>query len=113
MEEQIIRKYDNTPSIDLLRCYEPGNEQFQQLKKVRFGQPLKKVHVKTELHLEAFDGSTDLGSLKFDVVTMLHVHYYWTSSQERKDVMENVFKHLNPGGIVFILMLEKVSISCP
>ena len=49
-----------------------------------------------------------LGDEKYDIITMFHVHYYWTTPKERMAVMENVLEHLNPRhGMLFILILDQ------
>ena len=57
-------------------------------------------------HNEAFGPNTKLTE-SYDVITMFHVHYYWTE-KERSAVMDKVFRHLNPGGMLLILILDKV-----
>ena len=55
MEEKIIKSIPDI-NIDLLECYEPGNEQFNHLKNVDFGLQNKPI-----IHHEVFDESTILG----------------------------------------------------
>ena len=57
MEKRILQSLPNM-KIDRMECYEPGNEQFKNLKQVDFG-----LVNKTILHNEAFDESTELGNI--------------------------------------------------
>jgi hypothetical protein len=99
---QMIRESNLNIFIDVLECFEPGNVQFQQLQKINFSTEQVPI-----LHNEPFQALTDLESKKYDVITMFHVHYYWTSPKERIQVMKKLFHHLSPGGLLFILILEK------
>ena len=55
MEEKIIKSIPDI-NIDLLECYEPGNEQFNHLKDVDFGLQNKPI-----IHHKVFDENTILG----------------------------------------------------
>ena len=44
----------------------------------------------------------------YDVITMFHVHYYWTTPNKRIEVMKKLMNHLNPKqGMLFILILDQ------
>ena len=103
MEDEIIRKISkhSALAIESLDCYEPGSEQYNHLRSHDFGLPSSQV-----FH-EAFMPDTNLRLPKYDLITMFHVHYYWTTQDLRREITQKVFQHLNPGGVVFILMLEE------
>jgi SAM-dependent methyltransferase len=90
--------------VESLECYKPGNVQFKHLQEVKFDD----LQTPPMLRNEALLPSTDLGQAnQYDVITMFHVHYYWTTPDERIQIMSKLFDHLSPGGILFILILEK------
>lgn len=99
MEENILNQLDT--DIELLECLEPGNEQFEQLKHVQFKAD------QVNFHHQEFNEETSEINDKFDVITMFHVHYYWTTPEQREKVMQKLFQdHLNPKGLLFILLLN-------
>ena len=89
--------------VDVLELYEPGNDQYLHLQNVDFGK-----NINVRIHNEAFGTSTNLPEERYDIITMFHVHYYWITTKERSAVMDKIFQHLKPGGILYILMLERV-----
>lgn len=99
--EQKIMKNISKP-IQSLTCFEPGQEQFKSLENVNF----KGVKNPTFVNLP-FDENSDLKSEKFDIITMFHVHYYWTKPEKRKIVMQKILQHLEPNGIIIVLILDK------
>ena len=49
-----------------------------------------------------------LGDMKYDIITMFHVHYYWITQDQRIKVMRKLMNHLNPKhGMLFILILDE------
>lgn len=104
MEDEIIEMLskDSKLSIESLDCYEPGNEQFNHLRNHAFG-----ISNQANVFHEAVLPSTQFRLPKYDLITMFHVHYYWTTKHLRQEISQKVFQHLNPGGVVFILMLEE------
>ena len=105
MEDEIIKmvsKHKPNFTLESLECYEPGGEQYTHLKNHHFGPEIKVNAVQ-----EAFMPSTVTRQPSYDLITMFHVHYYWTTPELRQSVMKKVFSLLNPGGVVFILMLEE------
>ena len=57
MEKKILESLPDM-KIDRMECYEPGNEQFKNLKQLEFG-----LVNKTILYNEAFDENTELGNI--------------------------------------------------
>ena len=102
MEETILKQLPDL-TIQQMVCYEPGEEQFKHLSKINFG--LKKESVLH--HHEAFTEKSDLNGTKFDVITMFHVHYYWTDLEQRKLVMQHLFNHLIKDGLLIVLILNE------
>ena len=105
MEDEIIKLVSEESTeitLGYLECYEPGVEQYNHLKTHQFGK-----NIQSTVFQEAFMPSTVTRQAGYDLITMFHVHYYWTTAELRQSVMSKVFKLLNPGGVVFILMLEE------
>ena len=105
MEDEIIKlmSEQNTEyTLGHLECYEPGGEQYNHLKTHQFG-----TNIQSKVFQEAFMPSTVTRQDGYDLITMFHVHYYWTTAELRQSVMSKVFNLLNSGGVVFILMLEE------
>ena len=107
-ELKIIKKLSEktTLTIDLLECYERGNDQFSHLSTIDFGKNVKNVQTLQE----DFNANTQLLEESYDIITMFHVHYYWITANDRAEIMKKVFGSLKPEGILYILMLDKVCI---
>ena len=99
MEDEIIS--DSTLVFESLDCYEPGDEQYNYLRNHDFGLP------SSHIFQEAFMSGTNLRLPKYDLITMFHVHYYWKTQDLRQEITRKLFEHLNPGGVMFILMLDE------
>ena len=106
-ELKIIKKLSEktTLTIDLLECYERGNDQFSHLSTIDFGKNVKNVQTLQE----DFNANTQLLEESYDIITMFHVHYYWITANDRAEIMKKVFGSLKPEGILYILMLDKGS----
>ena len=104
MEDEIIEMLskDSKLTIESLDCYEPGNEQFNHLRNHPF-----RISNQANVFHEAVLPSTQFRLPKYDLITMFHVHYYWTTKELRQEISRKVFQHLSPSGVVFILMLEE------
>ena len=107
-ELKIIKKLSEktTLTIDLLECYERGNDQFSHLSTIDFGKNVKNVQTLQE----DFNANTQLLEEGYDIITMFHVHYYWISADDRAEIMKKVFGSLKPEGLLYILMLDKVCV---
>ncbi len=102
MEMAIFQGLEPDLKISKMTSFEPGDEQYKHLKNVDFG-----LETLLDLHHGAFDETTHLGEEKFDVISMFHVHYYWTDPGQRISVMKKLFDHLEPGGLLLVLILDE------
>ncbi len=60
-----------------------------------------------DIKAEIFNDKTDLGKKKFDIITVPHVMYYFLTFKERSDLFKHFNRHLNPGGVIWCLLLAE------